>query len=276
MLSETHPKKRHHCFLQCLLFSQLTISFKAKTFLHRFYKTKIKYTMHTEKYQLATQLNSQGATLTENGQYQEAESVLTKALKIFQQMMNERDDDVLEQHPEPAVLSLDQCMKQIVQPPPPDEGVFVYDSPLRIVNDKLSKCCPAAAWQQTTTKDSAIIIFNLALSLHLGAVKMLSSPQKRFKQLEKARNLYELAFQLEGEIEQANFRFMFAVTNNLGHVLKCLQKPQRAIKCFEHLLSMLMYVVDCSGGSSSEVGEIDGYLRNTSHLVLVKSTAAAA
>jgi tetratricopeptide (TPR) repeat protein len=234
--------------------------------------------MYTEKYQLATQLNSQGATLTENGRYQEAESVLTKALKTFQQMMNERDNnDVVEQHYEQAVLSLDQCMKQIVQPPPPDEGGFVYDCPLRIVNDKLSKRCPAAAWQQTTTKDSAIIIFNLALSLHLGAVKMLSSPQKRLKQLEKARNLYELAFQLEGEIEQANFRFMFAVMNNLGHVLKCLQKKKRAAKCFEQLLSILMYVVDRSAaGSSSEVGEIDGYLRNTSHLVLVKSTAAAA
>jgi tetratricopeptide (TPR) repeat protein len=235
--------------------------------------------MHTKQYQLATQLNSRGAALTENGQYQEAESVLTKALKIFQQMMNERDDDVLEQHPEPAVLSLDQCMKQIVQPPPPDEGVFVYDSPLRIVNDKLSKCCPAAAWQQTTTKDSAIIIFNLALSLHLGAVKMLSSPRTRSKQLEKARKLYELAFQLEGEIpvEQANFRFLFAVTNNLGHVLKCLQKPQAATKCFEHLLSIIMYVVDCSGGCSEIlVGEVDGYLRNTSHLVLADSAAAAA
>jgi tetratricopeptide (TPR) repeat protein len=238
--------------------------------------------MHTKQYQLATQLNSRGAALTENGQYQEAVSVLNKALEIFQQMMNECDNNVVEQprQPDQAAMSLDQCMKQIIRAPPLAEGYFIYDSPLCIMNDNLSNKGTADAWQQTTTIDSAIIIFNLALSLHLGAIKMLSSPQTRFNLLKKARHLYELVYQLEQEIEEENFRFMFAVMNNLGHVLKCLQEPQCSTKCFEQLLSILMYVVDRSpkGASSSaeEVGEMDGYLRNTSHLVLVKSTAAAA
>jgi tetratricopeptide (TPR) repeat protein len=236
--------------------------------------------VHTTQYELATQLNGRGATLTENGQYQEAVVVLNKALEIFQQMMNECHNDVVEQQRQPneAAMSLDQCMKQIIQAPPLAEGYFIYDSPLCIMNDNLSNKGMAAAWQQATTIDSAIIIFNLALSLHLGAIKMISSPQTQFKLLKKARHLYELAYQLEREIEEDNFRLMFAVMNNLGHVLKCLQEPQCATKCFEQLLSILMYVVDRSpkGSSSSEVGEIDGYLRNTSHLVLVKSTAAAA
>jgi hypothetical protein len=129
-------------------------------------------------------------------------------------------------------------------------------------------------------------MFNLALSLHLGAVKMKLSPT-RSQQLERARRLYELAFQLHGEIEQANTRnsrFMFAITNNLGHVLKCLQRHLCAAKCFEQLLGMIMYVVvdrstEQGGRSSSEdvIGrEMDGYLRNTSHLVLADSAAAAA
>jgi tetratricopeptide (TPR) repeat protein len=160
-------------------------------------------TMHIKQYELATQLNSQGAVLTENGQYQEAICAFTSALEIFQQMMNECDNnDVVEQHYEPAATPFDRCMKQIVQPPPSYyEGGFIYQSPLRIFNDKLSnKKVLAATWQQTTTIDSAIVMFNLALSLHLGAVKMKLSPT-RSQQLERAGRLYELAFQLHGEIK---------------------------------------------------------------------------
>jgi tetratricopeptide (TPR) repeat protein len=258
----------------------------------------------TDQYQLATQLNSQGATLLENGQYEEAQFAFTKALKIFQQMMNERhNNDVVDQHYQPAkqaTSSLDQCMKQILLPverptadiPSSDGEYFIYDSPLGI-----NACPPNGTWQDISTTDSAIVIFNLALSLHLGSVKsngtqQLSSPSETLdeqsKQLEMAKSLYELAYRLQGQIDetQCNFRFIFAVTNNLGHVLKSLQKPQRAIQCYEHLLSMLMYVVDCSAGGgggtpSSEVisaggAEMDGYFRNTSRLVLADSAAAAA
>jgi hypothetical protein len=230
--------------------------------------------MYTEQHQLAIKLNEQGATLIENGQYEEAVPVFTNALRIFQQTVMECHDDF------DHAISLDHCMKQSLRPPSHAEvGDFIYESLLRVMDGKRSVCtCAGATWQQTAATVSAIAIFNFALSCHLGAVKMFSSsPQTQSKMLNYARILYELAYKLHGDIDEANFRFMFAVVNNLGHVLKCLDEPLLATRRFEQLLSILMFVVVCSVGSKDVLlGEMDGYLRNTSHLVLSDSTAAAA
>jgi hypothetical protein len=46
-----------------------------------------------------------------------------------------------------------------------------------------------------------------------------------------------------------------------------------ANKCFEHLLSTMMFLIDCGEG---DVCELDGFLRNVSNLISEQCSAAAA
>jgi hypothetical protein len=118
----------------------------------------------------------------------------------------------------------------------------------------------------------AVLIFNLALAYQLAAVKTTTANDRYLK---KAAKLYALAIQILHE-EQLESSTLFSMTciNNMGLVYQDLRDIVAAQKCFEHLLSTLMFLVDC--GEADVVPDMDGFLMNTSHLVVAQASAAAA
>ena len=107
------------------------------------------------------------------------------------------------------------------------------------------------------------MIFNIALTHHLYAEQC----HDRSKSLKKAYRLYELAYEaLRCEEEQTspNILFMLATVNNLGLIHDELNNNEKSKMYFEHLMSILMFVVD-SQQSRNEYQvyyDVDGFLRN--------------
>ena len=138
---------------------------------------------------------------------------------------------------------------------------------------------------------SLMIIFNLALAYHLSALQkidsmasagssvMHSSIRKR-RDLSKAMQLYELAYQLQLEDDHQIgsrmncLRFTMMISNNLGQIHYAMKNHAKHAVCMQHLLSTMMYLVDCQ--VPVDAAELDGFFRNTSKLILQDKCAGAA
>lgn len=123
---------------------------------------------------------------------------------------------------------------------------------------------------------SVAVTFNLALAHQLAASTSLSS-SKRNQFLSKATKLYELAHNLHCCGELDSISFTMACVNNLGVIHRDLSDHETAEKCFWHLLSTIMFVVD----SRDDVGGIndnglEGFLRNATERLVQFAPAPAA
>ena len=121
---------------------------------------------------------------------------------------------------------------------------------------------------------SCIIVFNLALAQHNYSMTTKNTEDKKLA-LGKACRLYELAFNLHrNELEGSNdMLFRLAIVNNLGLVHKSLDDMEAANKCFEVVLSTLLYLVDQGHVTTFP---LDNFLMNTTYLVGKQAVAPAA
>mmetsp|Transcript_17623 Transcript_17623/g.49882 ORF Transcript_17623/g.49882 Transcript_17623/m.49882 type:complete len:340 (+) Transcript_17623:195-1214(+) len=159
---------------------------------------------------------------------------------------------------------------------------FVYSSPIR-----LPYCLPQS--KRTGSLISVISIYNLALSYQLCAMQQQQEQQQQLpfsncdssskivdanedaarsirSMLEKATKLYELAYTFmegEGLARGATF-FSMAVINNLGMTHQALGRTEKAVKCFQHLLTTVMAVMHQRNGSQMlDKADLEGFLDNT-------------
>jgi tetratricopeptide (TPR) repeat protein len=210
--------------------------------------------------------NNYGVSLIESGNYDIAISALSKSLKTCRQIMDEADD-----FPAPIATCLDSCMEQsravgadfCRDRCDSQSEQYLYRQAIRIpmvVGSNYRACVLV----------STIVTFNLALANQLASMGKLESETM----LRKAVKLYELAFSMQQEENfDSNTLFTLATVNNLGLVHSRLNDRNAASKCFEYLLSTLMYLTDCSG---NQTFEFDGFFRNASTLIHKPFSAAAA
>ena len=246
----------------------------------------------------ATKLNNQAISLIAIGEYSPAIAMLTKALHLSQQGLTSSD-------PHPSLMSesfnliLDECMCHggIREDDSKGNAVcdkelqFLYAKPIQMPTD----LCEFHYTASVTA--SVIVIFNLALTHQLCAIECTTNPKNRWEDsasrrssnkmalsyFRKAANLYELAHRLQEEEElQSTTFFVMAILNNMGLIHQVLNQTSVADQFFQDLLSTLMYVIDGQYYScpKEEVwlgsSDVDGFLRNTMHLVSKKGRTAAA
>jgi tetratricopeptide (TPR) repeat protein len=213
--------------------------------------------------QIAIQQNNSAMSLIAAGDYDAAISTLSSALTTCKLVMGEADE-----HHQPVKISLDQCMTQspAAQAKTSNEDEndhYMYRQAIQIPLTIESN-------YQASTMVSVMIIFNLALAHQLSAV----GSDKKQSKLRKAAKLYELSFNLQrDENFENNVVFTMATVNNMGLIYHKLNDGETANKCFEHLLSTLMFLIDCGDGG---VCELDGFLRNVSNVISEPCSAAAA
>jgi hypothetical protein len=124
---------------------------------------------------------------------------------------------------------------------------------------------------------SLLVIFNLALAHQLSAMQQ---PQDYVKRLEKSSQLYELVYQLQLEqgshnANQVNsLRFTMIIANNSGEIHRMVNNVTKHAMCLQHLLSTMMHLIDSQ--YPEDYIELEGFLRNTSHLTLQNVCAKAA
>eukprot|EP00525_Craspedostauros_australis_P004495 CAMPEP_0198117670 /NCGR_PEP_ID=MMETSP1442-20131203/18880_1 /TAXON_ID= /ORGANISM="Craspedostauros australis, Strain CCMP3328" /LENGTH=273 /DNA_ID=CAMNT_0043775769 /DNA_START=131 /DNA_END=952 /DNA_ORIENTATION=- len=129
---------------------------------------------------------------------------------------------------------------------------------------------------------STAIMFNLALCHHLKAYRCMQSDASRSAQcFAKAGRLYELAYnlQLEEDLDPSHSMFFtMATINNLGMVHSANGRTQIAEQCFQHLLCAVVFLIDQNEAhvARQDSTTMDGFIANTSFLIVQHNTAGAA
>jgi tetratricopeptide (TPR) repeat protein len=193
---------------------------------------------------------------------------------------------------------------------------FVCRSPIHIITAATATTDSVASSTDNCFRSgvmtSAILFFNTALTYHESAmgennnIESSSPSSSANVKLGKAALLYELAYKLQLECschqnmdegdtnnntmavdhhhhdDHATTLFIMAIINNLGTVYGLLDNKESAEKCFQHLLSTLMFdLVVVGGAAGCEVdavssSNLDGFHTNTSYLYLQDGCTAAA
>merc|ERR1712194_993423 len=139
-----------------------------------------------------------------------------------------------------------------------------------------------------------IVMYNLALTLHLHALSLSSSVHsssvssssgnsssttltattiKHIKKLFlRSRKLYELAFEMYLDAH-VDVLFTLALMNNLGLLYYTVKEKDRSTTCFKNMFSTMMYVMDSK--ESHSIKEWDGLLANAMDILQIGNKVAA-
>jgi tetratricopeptide (TPR) repeat protein len=241
---------------------------------------------HPNNIQLAIELNNQAAALIGNGQFKFSISALTSALEASKNELSDFSDDEDKYWAPPMMkqTSLDECMlaesssvedeQEESNDDEVDQGYYVYNRAIHIPVSSIEE--EEETSHHSRVMVSIVTIFNLALAHHLAAME--ENSVFRSQLLRKAVKLYELAHNLQREEESMENTLLFtmAIINNLGLIYRCLDESEISGKCFQQLLSTLMFLTDCGSENQRDVPAFAGFFRNTSHLIFHLSSAAAA
>jgi hypothetical protein len=129
---------------------------------------------------------------------------------------------------------------------------------------------------RATIMGAPMVLFNLALAHQLFAME--EGNNRREMLLRKALKIYELGFNMVLQKEYADepsTMYILATVNNSGLAHQHLNDRHTATKCFKHLMSALMYLIDC-GEVDSNNWDFEGFLRNATEVDLQSACPAAA
>lgn len=173
---------------------------------------------------------------------------------------------------------------------------FVFRDPVEIppesVPSNVSVEVTGGQSSELFSKFLMIVMYNLALTLHLHALSLSNTngslrpnlpnannngddAKKAKKFFLRSRKLYELAFEIHlDESCDVNLLFTLALINNLGLVYDVLGQKQRSKTCFKNMFSTMMYLMDSN--ESHTVKEWDGLLSNVMDILFQQHREIAA
>jgi hypothetical protein len=152
------------------------------------------------------------------------------------------------------------------------QSSYVYRYASRISTKGLVHC------PENCSTISAIIVYHLALVHHLQALQTEGSHES-VTSLKKAARLYEHSYQLHmNESGTVDDRRAMGLLNNLAHVNHMLHDESKANKCWQMLLSLILYVREYRVSEEHEEirSDVHGFLTNVTHLMLKASVSAPA
>ena len=237
----------------------------------------------------AIRLNNHAAMHINSGMFEIAISTLAAALKASRQIL---DNGAADRKEKDDIFTLDQCILSAQQDErrlscnyqnqedESDSGDVMYqrqqykEGPTFLFRRaiEIPTSLDEANDYGSSVMISVIIIFNLALAHQQAGIV---GDEICKAKLNKAAKLYELAYSLQREESmEGTALFTMATINNLGMIYDSLEETATAGKCFQHLLSTLMFMIDC--GESKTISQFEGFFANTSHLIFPHNSAAAA
>jgi tetratricopeptide (TPR) repeat protein len=224
--------------------------------------------MNAQSQQLIT-LTNQAVCLIDEREYAHAFSILKEALIINRDFLTSVDAADQKKSPRSNNNLLQECMhsshmKQHVFADDSDD--FIYRRPIRIPEGSQTN----VDYHFHVTL-SVLLVFNLALAHHLCG---LEGGTNKVGMLEKAVYFYTLSQQMFAQQGLGTITFILAVTNNIGQIRKTLGQTEVADELFQRMLTTLLYLNEYDWDSKEF--SLEGFFRNTTHLVLKKSHAAKA
>lgn len=151
-------------------------------------------------------------------------------------------------------------------------GASVYLTPINI---------PEKATRPSPINVGASVAFNLALAYHMAAfsessIQEYTGKNQKENVLREALRLYQYAFRLQrthAASTDSPFFFM-ACINNIGIIFACVGDNTKSNECFQHLLSLLMYLT--TTGKTLNPSKYSIFFDNTSRLCHPSLRIAAA
>jgi hypothetical protein len=122
---------------------------------------------------------------------------------------------------------------------------------------------------------SYVILYNLALSYHLRGMEN-EEEHLRVAYLQKALTLYEHAHHILSSQAPVDLSLLhtLAIASNLGHIHHVIGDEEKAQVCFQHLLSTILYIVDC--GEGAKIEKLEDFVRIVMPFICNSSSAPAA
>jgi tetratricopeptide (TPR) repeat protein len=224
--------------------------------------------MNTQSQHLIT-LTNQAAFLIDEREFADAFSILKEALIINRDFLTRVDEADQKNSPRSNSNLLKKCMKSSHMKQDvfaDDSDDFIYRRPIRIPEGS-----------QNNVEDyhfhvtlSVSLVFNLALAHHLCGLE----GTKKAGMLEKAVHFYTLSQQLFAQQHLDTMSFILAVTNNIGQIRNTLGQTEVADELFQRMLTTLLYLNEYDWDTKEF--SLEGFFRNTTHLVLKNSHTAKA
>lgn len=217
------------------------------------------------------------------GEYQTAVRQLSSALSAFKHIMNRAaskpsNGQCANILPGDAPISLDYCMRRQemtgravrrcsraekdldLHSMNANEQYFIYQDPVRIPEQ-----LAADTSDRASISISSLIVFNLALAIQLLAQSSGRNPAM----FSKAVKLYELAFAMaQNELNNSgsNPLYVMAVVNNMGVIYLMINDFPNAQKCFQVVMSTLMFLVEYEMQHS--IVDFDRFLDNATSSIV--------
>lgn len=242
------------------------------------------YKLNKEAQHEAQKLNEHGSYCIETCQYERAIDALIRGLHLADFSLDVNNACACES------CTLDNCLNysHIIQATHGDSVYcseagsdgFLYRQPIHIPSSTISE------GHMMGMTLPLILTFNLALAYHLTAI---TGPEVDRKCLQRVLQLYELAYRWQmnevmadsyEKCSVSSLSFIMVIANNLGQIHYCVNNMSKYRLCLQHLLSTVMFVVDCrqvhSTPNSAASFELEGFFQNASRLILQEQAAPAA
>jgi hypothetical protein len=146
-----------------------------------------------------------------------------------------------------------------------EEGKYIHRKPIHVTPNSLH------GGHNMGSTLSLIVAFNLALALQLKAADTRTISNINTNTNETLRTsmcFYEIAYKWQAELVQPSLRFNLILCNNLGQIHRMEQNHLKHEQCLQHLLSMLMYVIDCERtNNTASLTTTTTTTRNTSNTI---------
>ena len=245
------------------------------------------------------QLNNLGCSYLQQGEYDRAIRTLSNTLCALRAYMKEQKGSCPRHDRQDLLLDEEErysmfCERtsfntptEKVRSPLEERFGYIYKRPIELKDVSLWDC------QMTKSHDSLVVMFNLALAYQLLSCEMIE--QRSYYEyagftyhayLKQALSLYELSNAvMECENVESGPVFVMAITNNVGQCQSLLGNYEKAQQCFEHLLSIQVYLIDrnsllCDADSSDTIQDDDliqdEFVYNTSQFVVLNNCSAQA
>lgn len=151
-----------------------------------------------------------------------------------------------------------------------DEKLFVYQNPI-------AAFCQKAAIEDcdfnSLARLSFALLYNLALAYQLFSLHE-DDLSKKGARLRKALTFYKLAYTMMKDEAEHGIMETMAIVNNMGLVHNELKDGIKAKQCYEHLLSIMMYMLDA--GEVESLQNFESFFQNIQAMVLQKQHTALA
>lgn len=154
-----------------------------------------------------------------------------------------------------------------------EEPIYVYQYARAIGNQNIDGSI------ENCNKISGLIVFNLALVHHMGAIHVhrRQDPNRAASLLAKAQRLYEHSFQIQvrEDCYDMDTARALAIWNNLAHVSCLLNEEVKAQKCWKRLLALILYLRDSPHTDNCSLSA-EPFISNVLHLILKSPNSSAA